>query len=393
MSQRSAARSVLAKGWQELTRRPPSQEPALDALRAFAVLLVICTHYALPEWPHAGGAATRLGNIPVFYYGWTGVDLFFVLSGLLIGRQVWREVQRSGTVQVGRFLLRRGFRIWPLYFVTLAYLGLQGHTAWPDWTFLSNYFRTPYPRSWSLSTEEQFYIILPLTLVVTSRLLPLRHQVWPLVAVLAIVPLIRKFEYARLVALGYTGDALVAKMQYPIHLHCEPLVIGLLLALLWTIRPGWFREHERGRIAWRPLAVMVAMCAVGLALDVYDKNLFAFLALGLIFGGAAYFALVDRSLRTRPLHAWPFYPISRLSYGMYLNHFIVLPGSTAWVIRHSAGLPTPLVFFAGLIVGTAISIGIATVTFLTVEQPFLQLRGKVLGSRARQTTPGFEPAI
>ena len=374
-------RGVIAAGWNDLTTRPASQEPALDALRSFAVLAVICSHFALPEWPRAGGAALSLARFPLFYYGWTGVDLFFVLSGLLIGRQLWREIQRTGTVSVGHFLLRRGFRIWPLYFVALAYLSIVSTTTWADWTFLSNYVQTSFSRGWSLSTEEQFYIVVPLLLLVSTRLFSLRYQAWPLLALLAAIPIGRIVTQARLISLGYSGEPLEFRLNYPIHLHCEPLLIGLLLALLSTVKPAWFTKVRDGRVAWRAVGVLLVLGAAGIALDRLDKRIFAFLALGLIFGGATYLALVDRSLLTRPLHAKLFYPISRLSYGMYLNHFLVVPKSTEWVIRHGAGLPTVAVFFIGLLVGTLISIAVATLTFLLVEHPFLQLRSALLEPR------------
>ena len=377
---------LLATGWYDLTHRPPAQEPALDALRSFAVLAVICTHYALPVWPRAGGAPLGIMRFPLFYYGWTGVDLFFVLSGLLIGRQVWKEIQATGRVNVGRFLSRRGLRIWPLYFFALVYLAIVSRTSWPDWIFLSNYFETPYSRGWSLSTEEQFYIIVPVLLLLTTRLVALRHQIWPLLLLLVAVPVARVFTRTHLLALGYSGETLEAKMNYPIHLHSEPLLIGLIIALFSIIRPQWFVKHPKGKVAWRPLGIFVAAMVVGLTLDKVNKNVFAFLALGLIFGGAVYFSMVDRSPLSRPLHAWVFYPISRLSFGMYLNHFLVVPGSTAWVIRHGAGLPTNVVFWLGLLLGTAISIATAILTFFLVEHPFLTLRSRVLMGRGRSNT-------
>lgn len=373
---------VIASGWYDLTHRPASQEPALDALRAFAVLVVICTHYALPEWPRAGGAPTGLSKLPVFHYGWTGVDLFFVLSGLLIGRQVWREIAKTGTVKMGRFLLRRGFRIWPLYFVALGYLAIVRDTGWADWLMVSNYVQTDFSRGWSLSTEEQFYIIVPLLLLVTTRLFSLRHQVWPLLVLLAAIPVVRTVTRASLIASGYSGEALEWRMHSPIHLHSEPLLIGLLIALLSTVYPHWFAKRPQGQIAWRALGIFGVLAAVGMALDVMNKHIFAFFALGLIFGGAVYVALVDRSILTRPLHAKLFYPISRLSYGMYLNHFLVVPQSTAWVVRNMQGLPTSVVFVTGLLLGTAISIGVAVLTFLLIESPFLQLRGRLVSSAA-----------
>jgi Predicted acyltransferases len=375
--------SIIRSGWRELTHRPSSQEPALDALRAAAVLLVICTHYALPQWPTAHGPEIAATHWPMFYYGWTGVDLFFVLSGLLIGTQVWREVERSGTIDIPRFLLKRGLRIWPLYFVVLTLLAVTGNDVrWPDWTFLSNYVETAYPRSWSLSTEEQFYILVPLLLLVVARLLPRDRQVWPILGLLVLVPITRFVERHRLIARGLTDAVIHERMVTPIHLHAEGLLVGLLLAWVVVQRPRWIAREPDSRVSRRGVAVLIIGGVLGATLDVANKELFAFTALGLIFGGCTYLALVDRSWLTRPLHAFVFYPISRLSYGMYLNHFLVLPGSTAWAIQHAPG-PIMAKFAAGLVLGTVISVVAATITFLLVEHPFLELRRVLLQSRHR----------
>jgi peptidoglycan/LPS O-acetylase OafA/YrhL len=229
-------------------------------------------------------------------------------------------------------------------------------------------------------------------LLVSAWALSLRNQIWPLLLLLASIPVVRVLSRAHLMALGYSGQALADKMQYPIHLHCEPLLIGLVMALLSTTRPHWFDKQPTGRVAWRALGIMLVLAAAGIALDVYDKNTFAFLALGLIFGGLAYFGMVDQSVLTRPLHSRWFYPISRLSFGMYLNHFIVFPGSTAWVVRHGRGLPTPVVFTAGLLLGTGISIAVAIVSFLLIEQPFLQLRARLLATH-QAVVPQPEMAV
>jgi peptidoglycan/LPS O-acetylase OafA/YrhL len=374
---------VLRSGWRELTNRPTSQEPALDALRAAAVLLVICTHYALPEWPAAHGPDIALTQWPMFYYGWTGVDLFFVLSGLLIGTQLWRELARDGTINVPRFLLKRGLRIWPLYFVVLGALALHRYDVrWPDWTFLSNYRETAYPRSWSLSTEEQFYLIVPL-LVLTTR------RVWPVVALIAVIPLLRVLERQRLLRLGISPAVIHERMTTPIHLHAEALLVGLVLAWLVVNRPRWIAPDQRTGVSRRGLAVLLVGIGLGGAVDIANKEVFAFTALGLVFGAVTYFALVDRSWLTRPLHAFAFYPISRLSYGMYLNHFVLLPGSTAWVLGHMRG-PRPVVFLSGLLLGTMISGAGAVVTFLAVEHPFLLWRARLL-HRDHQKVRGAVP--
>src|ERR1019366_1498724 len=103
---------------------------------------------------------------------------FFVLSGFFIGGQLWKELQARKSVAVGRFVMRRGFRIWPLYFfIFLCVLCLAlGHDAaakeygWSDLVFITNFHnRGLVMGSWSLCTEEQFYIVAPLALFFAAR--------------------------------------------------------------------------------------------------------------------------------------------------------------------------------------------------------------------------------
>ena len=99
----------------ELLHPPASQIPFLDGLRSIAILLVISDHLSA-KFVAAYGP-NLYSRLPFVANGWIGVDLFFVLSGFFIGGQLWKERRDSGSVAVGRFILRRGFRIWPLYFL------------------------------------------------------------------------------------------------------------------------------------------------------------------------------------------------------------------------------------------------------------------------------------
>jgi peptidoglycan/LPS O-acetylase OafA/YrhL len=385
---------IIGAGWRELTHRPPSQVPALDALRAFAVFGVIGAHYAGSQWMLAKGPETSLAHNPVFTFGWAGVDLFFVLSGLLIGKQLWRELDKTGTVRIPRFLMRRSFRIWPLYFAMMLFVVfVRGvRFQWPDWVFLSNYFPTIYGRSWSLSTEEQFYIIVPFLLLMLIRLLPRGKEWVPLVALLFIVPVIRHFDRARLVASGMSSELLSERMVFPIHVHCEGLAVGLLLAWLTTRKKHLFEPKGRGGMSPFALGVFFVCTAIGGVLDVYNREDFAFLALALIFGSATFLALADRSFVTAPLRSKFFYPFSRLAFGMYLNHFWFFHGSTRWVVKNVGGMihsPT-LVFLIGLVVGTLISAGVSAVTFMLIEHPFLMLREHWFGQPRTPVAPAVQ---
>ena len=127
---------------QDLRKPPRGQIPILDFLRSLAILLVMNGHLTADFVKEHG--SNLYSRIPFVANGWIGVDLFFVLSGFFIGTQLWKELRDRGTVSLGRFMIRRGFRIWPLYFCTFVFiLVLQGHTAagksygWSDVVFLT----------------------------------------------------------------------------------------------------------------------------------------------------------------------------------------------------------------------------------------------------------------
>lgn len=390
MSRPNTSFSLVTSGLRELYQRPAGQLPGLDALRSAAILLVICTHWAASFYPLSGGEPTPLQSFPLFSYGWTGVDLFFVLSGFLIGKQLWRELDTTGTVDVGRFLLRRGLRIWPLYVAMLLYYSVVNPEINPnlaDWTFLSNYWPGGVSRGWSLSTEEQFYIAVPLLLLLFRKRLGLGGYLWILLALEALVLVVRKIQLDAFFATG--GEYAKAEYQliYPFHTHIEGLLAGLLISLLVVISPRLLEARLPGGLSMRGLVVMIACVAAGLALRQWNQRLFSFVVLGLIFGGVTFWVLADRSVLTRPLNAWVFYPISRLSYGMYLNHGWALPETNDWAVALGRSMTDnrEAAFLIGLLVVTLVSIAFAVVTFVLVEHPFLVLRDRWM-TRTRRSS-------
>src|SRR5947208_2818681 len=107
MARRSLLETFVTAPLRDLACPPEGRIPALDALRALAVLLVIAGH-TRASYLEFGGHESLFTRSPVVRAGWVGADLFYVLSGYLIGRQLWRELARRGTVALGRFVLRRG---------------------------------------------------------------------------------------------------------------------------------------------------------------------------------------------------------------------------------------------------------------------------------------------
>lgn len=389
------------RGWLgigELWNRPAGQLPALDALRSAAVLLVIASHYTEELGAHQLRVVgeSRFAQLPMIHWGWTGVDLFFILSGYLIGRQLWRERLETGTVKFGRFVLRRGFRIWPLYFFMLFAFIVSGtfQFSWWDVLFVSNYKWAGFNRGWSLSTEEQFYILVPLVLLATARVRRPIVYAWGLGLAFVAVWLFRWHALNVYVAQGLVGHDLKDHMYTQFHLHCEPLFAGLAIALASVVKPQWFQVPKGQGFSRRGFAFFVAASVVGVTLRTISDHIFPFTALALIYGSLAVWLMVDRSWVNRVASWRIFYPISRLSYGMYLNHFYVLPGITIWTVGmlRAHGASEPVWFAGGWVAGTLTSMAAAAVTFLLVERPFLQLRDRRLRTHHVQASPGAEPA-
>ena len=152
----------------------------LDFLRGVAILLVFGRHLELSRPSGAVGVLAEIW----FRIGWLGVDLFFVLSGFLIGGLLISEFEKHGKIDVPRFLGRRGLKIYPLYFIFLAYLLLmptlktllhRGDAwgtfsehwsgVWPNLLFLQNYVgHSSAGHLWTLAVEEHFYLLLPFVL-------------------------------------------------------------------------------------------------------------------------------------------------------------------------------------------------------------------------------------
>lgn len=137
---------------------------SLDVLRALAIFLVFGNHMTPPEiehapWVHALAAGWVRG-------GWIGVDLFFVLSGFLVSGLLFREYALHRNILAGTFLIRRGFKIYPGFWVMLAATGLvalANHHFHPsryvhELLFVQNYLYPAWNHTWSLAVEEHFYL-------------------------------------------------------------------------------------------------------------------------------------------------------------------------------------------------------------------------------------------
>ena len=230
----------------DLFSPPSGQLDALNGLRGIGCILVIAHHVASFTGNLSSGPnnVDRLdGFFKVINQLWIGVDVFFVISGFLIGRILMNNITRTGSVEFPRFFLRRAMRVFPAFYLVLTLavfwytrldipyarfmlVGPNGWEAmyensWLNYVYLMNYFYgagvpNPMGWTWTLCVEEHFYLFLPALLVLLFR----SSKPWVLPAGLVtmiVLPIIgRGIQYATQDRVG-TAAAFFELSHWEIH--------------------------------------------------------------------------------------------------------------------------------------------------------------------------------
>lgn len=244
---------------------------SLDILRFFAIFLVLGRHAVFTR---EDGANLPLSARAWIHIGWSGVDLFFVLSGFLVGGLLFAEYRKKNTVDVKRFVIRRGFKIWPPYFAylvfLLAWLLVKNHGShladifsglWPNLLHAQNYFHIQEPlrlHTWSLAVEEHFYLAIALffLLMVRSKNTASWLKLFPRFAIGSFVLL----AGLRYLAYRSAGPGLNI---YATHLRFDGLLLGTLLAYWYHLHPEFLR-----RVTRQPM-LLIGLGAILILPDLY----------------------------------------------------------------------------------------------------------------------------
>ena len=312
---------------------------SLDGVRAFAILLVMSLHSG------------------VTWFGWIGVQLFFVLSGFLIGGILWRDRAAEGGVgfKLKKFWVRRALRIFPLYFgylaaLTIVYLCVHYPDALKRYlpyllTYTYNFTRTftgwkwypAFTHFWSLCIEEQFYLFFPLFILFCSG------RVVRIVMISAVfaAPVIRWGLGQHFMHAGLSGDALMDVVYWHPLSHLDAFFMGALIHVLSldkrVRRPQWlvviaflvavlagvaeFLTHGAGRDYLTDLGYRIGESGSYEYVWQYSCLNFVFASVILL--------LVSDSVRgryqrlRRLLESRILVSIGRVSYGMYIFHWLV----------------------------------------------------------------------
>jgi peptidoglycan/LPS O-acetylase OafA/YrhL len=256
-----------------------SRLPQLDLLRGIAVLLVIARHFPI-GYSDAGQLAPFVKI--AFDFGWTGVDLFFVLSGFLVGGLLFKEWQRRSALDIRRFLVRRAFKIWPAYFIYVIVMGVfylwDGSLGpprqlltliFPNFLHLQSYVLTPFTHTWSLSVEEHFYLALPLVLLLVAN----RHheRVHALKIMLLIAACVVMLLFGAHYALGsfLPLQSLPGAMQTYVRPYLLPEFLGLVtlqlssLFLIFVLLPRFCKSDVNALSALPLVVTSVLILCVG----------------------------------------------------------------------------------------------------------------------------------
>lgn len=364
----------------------PAREPGLDLLRAGAIVTVMLYHLA-----SHGFDLPRIGR-----HGWIGVDLFFVLSGYLIGWQVLRRIAAGARPDWATFWLRRALRVLPAYLAVLAvYLAVpawrEAETMAPLWQFLTftvnlfpdyRYYRA-YSHAWSLCVEEHFYLLFPLAVGLLLRRPGRGRTIAAFILLVAGGMLLRDWLWRHEVApLLAAGDTTGAFLQYaetiyaPTWTHLDGLQAGVALATVRAFQPMWWNALLRRAPALLVLGLGVLALALRLDPVGHAGVLLQYPLLGLGFGCLLVAALSPRLPFARV--ALPgARPLALLAFSLYLTHRQVYAWLDAPLVHLVGSAP-----WAAFAIANGAALAVATLLYLAVERPGLALRERLVLRRA-----------
>ena len=402
--------------------RPKNNFKAIDGIRAIAVLWVIIFHIWIFQhntFPNILGEVAQNPLLVWITKGDLGVDLFFVISGFLIGSILFKEYKRTKTLNFKSFYLRRFLRLFPVYFFSMiiALYFLDGNgaerwtTAWSNLIYVNNYvFKSYMGWTWSLAIEEQFYIVIPFLIVF---LFPKFRKKRVLFSILAIIPIVLTYYYSvhifnfeipynreifgdiwqewfwgyyMLTHLRY-GGLLSGVIAAYIHINHSEQVLNFFqnkknlsnfLILFSIVSFLLISSLSLGQAAPVEESIFYELPRnVGVYYEIIHRELFSYVVVFLMMA-----CLYSKSRIIQPLNTFLsasfFYPIAKISYSAYLFHVMFMEWFFPIFTEYSKNsLTTIQIVFTNGVISIIVTILVAGIMLVFIEEPFNKLKNKL----------------
>lgn len=358
----------------------------LDHLRALAITLVFLFHYRL--FAHPGW----VDNICQF--GWTGVDLFFVLSGYLIAGQVFKGIQQ-GNFSLQAFFLKRFFRILPAYWVVVAiYFAMPAAREWeglpPLWRFLTftqnlgldREFEKTFSHAWSLCVEEHFYLLFPLCALLLARTKTGNAGAYIVAGLFITGFAIRITGWNVFIEPAIDTDRFGIEwfkwIYYPTYNRLDGLLAGISIAGMRQFYPRLKNGIERYANVLLVTGLLLACVAYFVCIDLisFDVTVWGFPLVAVAYGFMVASASSAKSVLNR-FTSKITATIATLSYTIYLVHKMTIHLAQEHLSKFDIEADSSLMFVFSVVVSL---IG-ALILHYGVEKPFMRLRDRILASR------------
>lgn len=349
----------------------------LDFIRGIAILLVMEYHFLTVP---VQNTLARALEVFAKRIGWEGVDLFFVLSGFLVGGLLIQELLKAGSIRVRRFLLRRMFKIWPAYYLYVLFqVFVRKHPlpsfAWQNILNIQNYTGTSLNHTWSLAVEEHFYLVLPLVLTGIFRVKGLRPWIPHVLAAVCLLVL------AARVWLVYVLRS--SNLQWKTHARLDSLLFGVILSYILYKHSKYFQRLLQHRL------ILFLLFVAGLLFGVSQGQetrlmwsigyTFNYISLGaLLLLAYGYRGWLTKTWLYRAI-AW----IGLYSYGIYLWHLSVREPLSK-VVPY---LPHSIQWGALLVSQYAAAIILGVLLTKAVELPMLRVRDRLVPREVASLPP------
>ena len=360
----------------------------LDHLRTLAITLVLVYHYGRifphPEWTNTYSK-----------FGWTGVDLFFVLSGYLIASQLFATMANGQKIAIRTFYLKRFFRIFPAYIlVVILYFSFpfirEREALSPLWkylTFTQNLgldLRThgTFSHAWSLCIEEQFYLIFPLIILLLDTKKVFKKGYFVLIGLFVAGFIIRMYNHLHFVTpvLGTDDSGIIWHIwiYYPTYCRLDGLLVGVAVAALFSFFPLVKARLNKHGNALLILSLFILSIAYFVCLDEesFMGSVFGFPLVSIGYGFMVAGAVSESSFLFK-LQSALTAKIATLSYSLYLVHKFVIHLAqqklAAWGVDNKSNFM--------LLLCMLICVLVALIMNKIIEKPCLRLRDKILLSR------------